>query len=181
MLVVDGDGDVGVEESKGVGREIDVDEDEVGDEVGVVGADTRCEAVIIVAISGSLVSVPARESIAGIIVSSLSLSSVTSTLSFLWVVSSYTGILILVSEMTEESVMEGEMDEDEQEDGEKSRESSLPFLSMLSSVLVGLVGVVRMTVPLVDLIKGCVTVIDDDNARVENYKKTGGHEVMQCG
>jgi len=179
MLVVDGDGDVGVEESKGVGREIDVDEDEVGDEVGVVGADTRCEAVIIVAISGSLVSVPARESIAGIIVSSL--SSVTSTLSFLWVVSSYTGILMLVSEMTEESVMEGEMDEDEQEDGEKSRESSLPFLSMLSSVLVGLVGVVRMTVPLVDLIKGCVTVIDDDNARVENYEKTGGHEVMQCG
>jgi len=174
-LVVDGDGDVGVEESKGVGREIDVDEDEVG----VVGADTRCEAVAIVAISESLVSVPAWESIAGIIVSSL--SSVTSTLSFLWVVSSYTGILILVSEMTEESMVEGEMDEDEEEDGEKSCESSLSFLSMLSSVLVGLVGVVRMTVPLVDLIKGCVTVIDDDNARVENYKKTGGHEVMQCG
>ena len=168
MLVVDGDGDVGVEESKGVGREIDVDEDEVG----VAGADTRCEALVIVAISGSLVSVPAWESIAGIIVSSL--SSVTSTLSFLWVVSSYTGILILVSEMTEESMVEGEMDEDEEEDGEKSCESSLSFLSMLSSVLVGLVGVVRMTVPLVDLIKGCATVIDDDNARVENYKKQVG-------
>jgi len=154
MLVVDGDGDVGVEESKGVGREIDVDEDEVGDEVGVVGADTRCEAVDIVAISGSLVSMLAWESIAGIIVSSLSSVTCSSTLSFLWVVSSYTRMLVLVSEMTEESVVEGEMDEDEQEDGEKNCESSLSFLSILSSVLVGLVGVVRITVPSVNLIKG---------------------------
>lgn len=135
-MVVDGDVDVGVEELKGVGREIDVDEDEVGDEVGVIDADTRCrcEAVVIVAIYGGWISVPACESIAGIIVSSLSSVTCSSTLSFLWVVSSYARILVLVSEMNEESVVEGEMDEDELEDGEKNCESSLSFLPMLSSV-----------------------------------------------
>jgi len=129
-FVVDGVVDVGLEESKGVGRGIDVDEDEVG----VAGADTGYEAVVIIAMSEGLVSVPAWESIAGIIVSSLGSATCSATLSFLWVVSSYTRIRILVSEMTEESVVEGEMDEDELKDGEKSCESSLSFLPMLSPV-----------------------------------------------
>jgi len=133
------EGDVDVEESKGVGRGIDVDEDEAG----VDGTDAGCEAVVIVETLRGLVSALALDSIAGIIVSPLNSVTCSSTLCFSWVFSSYTSILILALEITEEPVVmaeKGEMEEEELEDDEKSCESSLPSLPMLSAVSIDPVG-----------------------------------------
>lgn len=124
------EGDVDVEESKGVGRGIDVDEDEAG----VDGTDAGCEAVVIVETLRGLVSALALDSIAGIIVSPLNSVTCSSTLCF---------SSILALEITEEPVVmaeEGEMEEEELEDDEKSCESSLPFLPMLSAVSIDPVG-----------------------------------------
>jgi len=72
------EGDVDVEESKGVGRGIDVDEDEAG----VDGTDAGCEAVVIVETLRGLVSALALDSIAGIIVPPLNSVTCSSTLCF---------------------------------------------------------------------------------------------------